>query len=225
MMNLYTLPDTVKLVVRPELFIPQTSIMYLKNTVSNSLNVSVKESEKGVSFILNSSAFFFKAVDNSLWIKFNLIKKTIDQLERMGVYKKSRGYGESYNFIDPDFLDIEMKSAVNEVYKTFLREIAFSIQIFSSIIYSGFEMDLLPAQSVCKLYWIDMANDFLSSKAPDEIDYLRFGFKVNNELCYSYEDDQLKGICAHVRKKDGTHGQKMYRMYLKNESIVRYESC
>jgi hypothetical protein len=164
-------------------------------------------------------------VDNSLWIKFNLIKKTVEQLEKMDFYRKSRGYGECYNYIDPDFLKIEVKTAINEAYNLFTKEISNSKEIFHSILNSGFQLELLPCNTTCKLFWIDLARDFLNSDAPTEIKHLWFGFRMNNELAYSYEDDQLRGICAHIRKRDGTHGQKLFRMYLKAPKIIRYESC
>lgn len=221
---MYILPDTVKLVIRPTVFIPQTSVSYLKNSIRNTFNVSAKESEKGVSFKLNETTFFLKVVDNSLWIKFNLIRKVTERLERNGFYKRDRGYGECYNFINPDFLNIELSTAINEAYHLFTEEITFAKDIFHSIILSAFELDLLPMQSTCRLFWVDLAGDFLNENAPDKIETLHFGFKMNQDLQYSYEDEQLRGICAHNRKRDGKAGDKLFRMYLKTNRIIRYES-
>ncbi len=187
--------------------------------------MAVKESEKGVSFKMNEYICFFKIADNSLWVQFNLMRKTVEVLEELGLYKKCRGYGECYNFINPKYLKTEMHVAIEQAYITFLESIHFSKSIYHSLILTGFEIDLLNQQSICKLYKIDLASDNLEIEAPDLINNLKFGFKMNNDLCYSYEDDQLRGICAHLKKRDGKHGQKLFRMYLKTSNIIRYESC
>lgn len=222
---MYTLPDTMKLFIQPEIFIPQTSGSFMKGIIRNTFDVPVKESLKGIQFKLSGSTFFFKTADNSLWIEFNLLRKTVSELERMGMYERVFGFGRCYNFIDPDKLNVEMEIATDEAFTILKKEIEYSKKIFSSIIKAGFELNLKSEQSSCKLFWIDIANDYYSIDAPERIDNLKYGFKMNNELNYSYEDDQIRGICAHIRKKDGKHGAKAFRMYLKNRNIIRYESC
>jgi hypothetical protein len=219
------LPDSIKLFVRHEIFIPQTSGAFMKSIIRNTFDVPVKESLKGIQFKLSGSTFFFKTADNSLWIEFNLFRKTISELERKGIYERVFGFGQCYNFIDPKKLNGEMQIAIDESFTILKKEIAFSKEIFSSIIKEGFDLNLKSDQFTCRLFWIDIANDYYSNEAPEVIDNLKFGFKMNNELNYSYEDDQIRGICAHIRKKDGKHGTKVYRMYLKNRNIIRYESC
>lgn len=224
-MNLYTLPDSIKLFIQTEIFIPQTSGSFMKSIIRNTFDVPVKESLKGIQFKLSGSTFFFKTADNSLWIEFNLLRKTVCELERKGMYERVFGFGRCYNFIDPEKLNVEMQSAIDEAFTILKKEIAFSKEIFSSTIKAGFDLNLKSNQSTCRLFWIDIANDYYSIEAPERIDNLKYGFKMNNELNYSYEDDQIRGICAHIRKKDGKHGTKAFRMYLKNRNIIRYESC
>jgi hypothetical protein len=68
-----------------------------------------------------------------------------------------------------------------------------------------------------------MAHDSCYCDAPTEIIPLHRGFRANHTGGFSYPDQELRGICAHEVKRDGTFGRKKARMYLKDSKTIRYE--
>lgn len=224
MLNLYTLPDRVKMYVGTYEYVPQAQVQFIHYQLKKLLGINGQMSHQGVAWKDDDCQYYYKTSDNTLFIEWNPIRKVAQELSRKGLYEGRRGYGERENYIHSEGLNnFDLEVLPKHIYENFSDE-RFNLEmLFERLLKDAFDIQLGYGETYCKLFKLEVAQDLYSPDAPDEILNLHRGFMANHFVCSPFPDQQLRGIYAQIQKRDGTYGTKTARMYLKDKDVIRYE--